>query len=183
MTFSQIDKLKQIAELLHTRNKIDFEIAKIIERPAERGHIGEYIAGMIFDIDLEQSANYPGIDGVFSTGKLAGRSVNIKTYGKRESILDIQPKYLPDYYLVLTGPRTAAMSSKGTVRPWVVNEVFLFEARQLVEELRRSNLKHIGTATSVKQIYWERARIIPASSNSPLQLSENQQNWLRLFQG
>lgn len=183
MAVSQTDKLKKIADLLHTRNKIDFKIAEIIERPAERGHIGEYIAGMIFDIDLDPSANKPGSDGIFRSGKLAGRSVNVKTYGKRESILDIQPKFLPDYYLVLTGPKTAAMSSKGTVRPWVVNEVFLFEARQLVDELRRSNLKNIGTATSVKQIYWERARIYPVTSNSPLLLSESQQHWLRLFQG
>ena len=194
MELNQINNLQQIAELLQARNKIEFKVAKIIGRPAERGHIGEYVAGRIFDIELEESANNPGIDGYFRSGKLAGKSVNIKTYGKRESLLDIRMDNLPNYYLVLTGPKTAAGSSKGTVRPWVIDEVFLFEAKPLVEELRRNNVKNIGTATSVKQYYWDRARIYPVSSNSPmrlslnsvssnppLQLSESQQDWIRLF--
>ena len=176
------DELERIADLLHTRNTIEVEIAKIIGRPAERGHIGEYIAGLIFDIALEGSANHPGVDGFFKSGPLASKSVNIKTYGKRENILDIRPEYLPDYYLVLTGPKTAATSSKGTIRPWVIDEVFLFEAKPLVDELRYNN-KKVGTATSVKQFYWERARIYPESFNSPLQLSKTQQDWISLFKG
>lgn len=179
---NQNDSLQHIADLLHTRNTIEVEIANIIGRPAERGHIGEYIAALIFDIDLKDSANYPGIDGFFRSGPLTGKSVNIKTYGKRESILDIRPEYLPDYYLVLTGHKTAATSSKGIIRPWVIDEVFLFKAKPLVKELCYQN-KKIGTATSVKQLYWELARIYPVSSNSPLQLSESQQYRIRLFKG
>lgn len=182
MALNQNDNLKHIADLLHTRNTIEVKIANIIGRPAERGHIGEYIASLIFDIALEDSANFPGIDGFFRFGPPTEKSVNVKTYGKRETILDIQPKYIPDYYLVLAGPKTTATSSKGTIRPWVIDEVFLFEAKQLVKELHNSNLR-IGTATSVRQYYWERARIYPVSSNSPLQLSKSQQNWIRLFKG
>ncbi len=182
MVLNQSKDLLHIAELLKTRNKIDTKIAKIIGRPAERGHIGEYVAGRIFDIESEESANNPSVDGYFRSGKLAGKSVNIKTYGKRESILDIRVDNLPNYYLVLTGSKSVAASSKGTVRPWVIDEVFLFEAKPLVEGLRRNKLKHIGTATSVKQIYWNRARIYPVSSNYPMRLSESQQDWIRLFQ-
>ena len=174
--------LEHIADLLHTRNTIEVKIAKIIGRAAERGHIGEYIASLIFDIALEDSANRPGIDGFFRSDPLTGKSVNIKTYGKRETILDIQPKYIPDYYLVLAGPNTAAASLKGTIRPWVIDEVFLFEAKPLVRELLNNKLR-IGTATSLRNLYWERARIYPVSSNSPLQLSKSQQNWIRLFKG
>ena len=176
------DELERIADLLHTRNTIEVEIAKIIGRPAERGHIGEYIAGLIFDIDLEDSANHPGIDGIFRSGPFADKSVNIKTYGKRENILDIREEYLPSYFLVLTGPKTSVTTSKGTTRPWVIDEVFLFETGPLIEKLHGNN-KKIGTATYVRKHCWEQARIYPPSPDSPLHLSKSQQNWISLFKG
>jgi hypothetical protein len=37
------------------------------------------------------------------TGGLAGKTVNIKTYSRHESVLDISP-HPCNYYLVLTGP-------------------------------------------------------------------------------
>lgn len=180
MVLNQNDNLLKIATLLRERNVIEAKIASIIGRPAERGHIGEYIAGLIFDIELKPSANHRGSDGVFKSGPLAGNTVNIKTYGKRENILDIRPEYLPDYYLVLTGPKTSATSSRGTIRPWVINEVFLFKAKPLVEALRKNN-KKISTATYIRKKCWERARIYPVSSNSPLQLPESQQICIRRF--
>src|SRR5215467_11556325 len=39
-----------------------------------------------------------------------------------------------DYYLVLTGPPSAAASSRGTTRPWCIQALFLFDARQLRSE-------------------------------------------------
>lgn len=173
--------LKRLARLLHARNANEIEITKIIERPAQLGHVGEFIGSKIFDIKLEESANQQGIDGHFCSGPLAGKSVNIKTYGKREGILDIHPEYLPDFYLVLTGPKSTATSSKGTSRPWVINEVFLFEAKPLIVRLQERKIK-IGTATSVRVAEWEDAQIYPPSSNSPLKLTNAQKNNIRFFE-
>lgn len=36
------------------------------------GHLGEWLAAAVFDVQLEQSATAPGIDGVFRAGPLAG---------------------------------------------------------------------------------------------------------------
>lgn len=173
--------LKHLARLLHARNANEIEITKIIERPAQLGHIGEFIGSRIFNIALEESANQQGIDGRFNSGPLAGKSVNIKTYGKREGILDIHPEYQPDYYLVLTGPKSTATSSKGSTRPWIINEIFLFEVKPLIARLQRRKIK-IGTATSVRATEWEDAQIYPASSNSLLKLTKAQQNNIRLFE-
>jgi hypothetical protein len=38
----------------------------------------------VFNIRLEDAANTPGLDGYFTAGPLAGKSVNIKLYGKRD---------------------------------------------------------------------------------------------------
>lgn len=45
------------------------------------------------------------------------QSVNIKCYLKLET-LDINPSAIPDYYLVLSGPRSKASNSKGATGPW-----------------------------------------------------------------
>ena len=45
--------LEKLAELIKRRNRIDNEIAGIINRPVERGHVGEFIAFQ-FDIELER---------------------------------------------------------------------------------------------------------------------------------
>lgn len=83
--------LERLASLLGQRNAVDADIASVIGRPAVVGHIGEFIAAEVFDIDLERSATRPGYDGVFRSGPLAGATVNIKFYGKREGLLDIPP--------------------------------------------------------------------------------------------
>jgi hypothetical protein len=84
-----MEELENLARLIKARNKIDDEIASVIGRPPERGHVGEYVAANIFRIVLNQSAAQPGNDGYFSEGPLTGKSVNIKCYGKQEGILDI----------------------------------------------------------------------------------------------
>ena len=109
--------MEDLAHLLIARNANEIGITRIIGRPAQLGHIGEFIASRIFDIELEESAVHPGSDGRFRSGPLAGKSVNIKMYGKREGVLDTCPEYLPDYYLVLTGHKSTAMSSKGDSGP------------------------------------------------------------------
>jgi hypothetical protein len=164
--------LEKLAKLIKQKNLSDGEIARIIGRPAERGHSGEYIAAHIFDIELEPLASSKGIDGHFNSGNLKGQSVNIKWYGKLEGLLD--------FYLVMTGPRTAAWSSRGKTRPWLISYVFIFDAAVLFGELEHQGRK-IGIATSVKIHLWETAEIYPEQKSNLLTLSDRQRELLALF--
>ena len=78
------DSLTRVGVLLRERNAIDGEIAWLIQRPMTSGHLGEWIAAQVFDIQLETSAAAAGIDGRFRSGPLQDRTVNIKWYLKRE---------------------------------------------------------------------------------------------------
>jgi len=175
------EDVSELARLVRTRNEVSAEIAALIGRPAQIGHIGEYIAARVFDIDLHASAVTKASDGVFRSGPLAGRTVNIKLYGKCEGLLDIREDALPDCYLVLTGPKVAPGSSRGQVRPWVwvITHVFLFEAAPLVADLRKQGAR-IGIATSVRKALWEAAEIYPAQ-NASFPLSDEQRASLAIF--
>lgn len=173
-------KLIDLASLLAERNAVDATIAAIIGRPAQVGHLGEYVAGEIFGIQLEASAVQAGYDGRFRDGPLAGKTVNIKMYGKREGLLDINEKNVPDFYLVLAGPKSSQLTSKGSTRPFVIKEVFLFDAPALIERVRERGVK-IGVATSVISSEWEAALIFPPPSKAPLVLADYQLGLLRLF--
>lgn len=174
------DQLGRLAALIKERNKVEVEITAIIGRPVQVGHIGEYIAAHIFDLSLHDSAVTKGSDGIFQSGPLAGRSVNVKWYGKQEGMLDINPNGAPDYYLVFTGPLATALSSKGMTRPWVISSVFLFEATPLVATLQAANVK-IGVATGVKKALWEAAKLYPTQCNPVLPLTSAQRAQLSLF--
>ena len=165
--------LKKLAGLLTEMNIIGDRISEITHRPATIGHTGEYIASKIFDIELEESASAKGIDGHFRSGRLTGKSVNIKWYGKLEYMLDITPKDLPDYYLVMTGPKGQAVSSRGSIRPWLINYVFLFNAAELVIELNARGVK-IGVASSVRKHEWQAAEIYPNKRSMVFRLSDEQ---------
>ena len=175
-----LPELGLLADLLRVRNATEVAITRIIGRPAQIGHIGEYIASRIFRIELEGSAVHPGADGRFIDGPLAGKSVNVKMYGKLEGALDIREEYLPDYYLVLTGARATEITSKGITRPWVIELVFLFEAHSLVERLRERGVK-LGPATSVVSAEWEAGRVYPVSDTAPLLITKDQEHLLQLF--
>ena len=175
-----MDDLTQLAELLKKRNLLEREITTLIGRPAEIGHIGEFIASSVFRIALEKSASHKSIDGHFRGGPLKESTVNIKWYARREGALDITPDALPDYYLVLTGPKSGAVTSRGQVRPWTIENVFLFDAQTLIDELKRGGVK-IGVATSVRQHLWTKAEIYPVQRNDLLELSEDQREALMLF--
>jgi hypothetical protein len=177
-----MDDLIQLAELIRTRNAVMKQIAHIIQRPALIGHVGEFIAAHIFGIALEESASQKGLDGRFTHGQLAGRSVNIKWYPKRENILDVRPDALPDFYLVLAGPKSTVSSSRGGERPWVIENVYLFDAPQLVRRLRSRGVK-IGVATSVRQQLWEEAEVYPTARNKRLILTDAQRKLLAHFRG
>ncbi len=116
--------LEQLAGLLSEMNSIGERISEISQRPATIGHTGEYIAAEIFDIELEESANAKGIDGHFRSGTLAGRTVNAKWYSKLEYMLEINPDALPDFFLVMTGPKAVEPTSKGGIRPWLIDYFF-----------------------------------------------------------
>lgn len=169
--------LGPLAELIQERNRIEERVTKIIGRPASLGHLGEFIASRIFDIELASSATHKSLDGWFRSGPYEGQSVNIKWYARHEGLLDIAQSEPPDTYLVLTGPSFPPLRAVGA-RPWLVAQVFLFESSKLEQEI---TARHVGIATSVRKSVWARARIFP--DESPLwPLSEAQRGALNLFQ-
>lgn len=173
------DQLAQIADVLRKRNWIDARIAEIIQRPMTSRHLGEWIASQVFDIELEPSARAMAFDGRFRTGPLRGRSVNVKWYLKREGLLDMTEADALHYYLVMTGPVSAPVSSIGSTRPWCIDSVHLFDARWLLAEQRARGVR-IGVASSVPNRFWNDAEIFP-SANPLLPLSPEQGALLGLF--
>jgi len=179
------DAIAHLADLLRERNRVDERIAGLIGRPAHTGHVGEWIAARIFGVKLNDSAIRPGSDGRFSEPPFAGRTVNVKLYTTRTNVLDMkeldQPH--PDFYLVMTGPKVPAGSSRDCTHPIVIREVFLFEAGPLVERLK-GRVKGIGTSTSVTEKEWEDARIYPVSGEAvEMQLCPDQVAALALLRG
>jgi hypothetical protein len=144
------------------------------------GHLGEWIAAQVFDIELEASAVAAGIDGRFRSGPLRGLTVNVKWYLKREGMLDTTDSTVLDYYLVLCGPPSAAASSRGTTRPWCIEAVFLFDARQLRSEQIMRGVKR-GVASSVIKQQWTAAEIYPFPANAQLTITLQQAEQLTLF--
>jgi hypothetical protein len=175
-------RIEQLAELLHERNVIDARIATVIGRPALPGHIGEFIAAEIFGLSLNESASAAASDGTFTGGPLAGKSVNVKLYGKNQGVLDLPAAgaQVADYTLVLVGPRSAAGSSKGTTNPVVVSGVYLFRNDELLANLGTKGVK-IGIATSVARGLWDAAEIYPRSAATQLVLDQGQRELLGLF--
>lgn len=174
------DSLAEAAALLRERNAIDAKLARLIRRPMTSGHLGEWIAALVFDIELEASAVAAGIDGRFRSGPLHDQSVNIKWYLKREGLLDTTESAALDYYLVLCGPPSAATSSQGTTRPWCIEAVFLFDSRQLRDEQITRGVKR-GVASSVTKQQWAAAEIYPSSNNAQLNVTSQQADQLKLF--
>jgi len=168
------DDLERLAGLVRIKNKADAAIAELIGRPSAPGNVGEFVAAAVFAIQLTPSGSHPGYDGVFTAGHLAGKTVNIKTYSRHESVLDISP-HPCDYYLIMTGP-----ADQAPVLPWVIDSVFMFERERLLAVLRARKVK-IGIATSVRKADWETARVFPPQRASPLRLSESQLAQLALF--
>jgi hypothetical protein len=156
--------VEQIAELLRERNAVDRRISSLIGRPMAAGHLGEWIGAEVFDIELEHSAVAAAVDGRFRSGPLQGRTVNVKCYLRREGLLDMTETAMLDLYLVLAGPRGAAASSRGGVRPWCITSVHLFEAQELLVAQRERGVK-IGTASSVPSRLWDTAEIYPRPTN------------------
>lgn len=172
----------QVAQLILERNAIDDRIAQIINRPALTGHLGEWLASQIFDVDLEASAVSKAIDGRFASGALTGKTVNVKWYARREGTLDMTTSELLDYYLVFTGPKGAAVSSTGGTRPLLIHACYLFDARALLgRQLARG--ARIGAASSVPTGDWDAAEIYPQPSNQLLTVGPEEAELLKLLGG
>ncbi len=172
--------LDKLADLLAELNSIGNRISEITQRPATIGHTGELIASQIFDIELEESTSEKGFDGHFRSGSLSGKTVNIKWYSKQEYLLDITPNSLPDYYLVMTGPKDLEGTSKGGMRPWLINSVFLFNAAELVIELTARGVI-VGTASSVRKHEWQAAEIYPNKRSMVYRMTDEQMAQILAF--
>ncbi|SRR6266487_2812897 len=105
------------------------------------GHLGEWITAHVFDIALEHSATTPAFDGRFRSGPLQGQTVNVKWYPKQGGVLDMTQSAALDFYLVLTDPRSAAVSSRSTIRPWQIDAGYLFSAADLLVQQRARGVK------------------------------------------
>ena len=175
-----MEDIEQLAKLITRRNALEDEITRLISRPAAIGHIGEYLAARIFNIELEHSASAKSIDGHFTSGPLAGRSVNVKWYAKSEGLLDLSTDEPPDYYLVLAGPRSSSASSRDGTRPWLIDSVHLFASGGLTEQLLERRVK-LGTACSVPRRLWEASEIYPNTTNAAVALTADQRRLLGLF--
>jgi hypothetical protein len=87
-----------------------------------------------------------------------------------------------DYYLVFTGPKAAAVSSRGTLRPFCIDAVYLLDAHRLRIQLGERGVK-FSEATSVRSAHWDEAEIYPRSNNPHLVVSEVQRRQLAMFCG
>jgi hypothetical protein len=144
------------------------------------GHLGEWLAARIFGIELEPTAVTAAFDGRFTSGHLQGRTVNVKWYLKREGVLDMTESETLDYYLVFTGPASAALSSRGGSRPWCIESVYLFDAKQVLTELSARSVR-IGTASSLRKTQWDSAEIYPRPNNPLITVEPKQAALLRMF--
>ncbi|MFG3342927.1 hypothetical protein [Glycomyces sp. NPDC048151] len=159
--------LKSIALLLQERNRIEARIADIVGRPLAHGHLSDWIAAQVFDIELEPSR---AVDGWFRSGPLAGRTVNVQHYARHEGLLDMADTDELEYYLVMTGPRAAR---SGAHRPWSIDHVYLFDAFELTQTLR-AYMRRIGVATSVRAEQWQAAEIHPRAAVEGFKLTPRQ---------
>lgn len=174
------EAIPSLAQLLADRSGIDARIAALIGRPALPGHIGEWLAAKVFDIELAESATHKALDGWFRGPPQAGASVNVKLYGAQSGILDLTLDGPPDYYLVLAGPVAAAASSRGVHRAFAISGVYLFESGPLIAQLNARGVR-VGVASSVRRALWEEAEVFPRASRTDLVLDTHQRAALELF--
>jgi hypothetical protein len=177
-----MNTLAELAGLIAQRNAVERAISQVIGCPAHSGHIGEYIAAVIFNITLNAGANHKQDDGRFSTGPLQDQTVNIKYMSRKIGILNMGTSRVavnhPDWYLVLTGPTSKPMSTKQTATPWVIEQVFLFNSQEL---LRQLNGKRTGIATGVPKVLWQAAKLYPEAVSPHYTITEEQRAHLNLF--
>lgn len=173
-------RLDELADLIRRKNAIDADIAAIVGRPAQMGHVGEHVAAEIFWHCARAFSINEVHRRLLRHGSLGGpvsqHQVVRETGGVAGSCAQLPPGLLPSDDRT-QGP---AMSSRGGVRPWLISHVFLFESTNLYDALDRTGSK-IGVATSVRAHLWAEAELFPEQRNPSLPLTSDQRNALLMF--
>lgn len=175
-----MSNLTRLAELLRARNTVESNIANLLGNNVQRSTVGEYIAASIFQITLIPSSQHHEFAGIFAAQPLAGQTVDVQWYPRREGSLHVYTEPAPDYYLVLAGPKQESSTVRALVSPWVITSVHLFASSELLLALQERNVQP-GPHTSVINQLWERAEIFPRPLNQSLLLSAEQRQALQLF--
>jgi hypothetical protein len=176
-----LESVTAVARLVRERNEIDGEITRIINRPAVAGHLGEWLASQLFDIDLEPRDSAEAFDGRFASGPLATRTVNIEWISKRNGELGPTSSRAIDFHLVFTGPKALALTVKGLARPVRINACYLFDAREL--ESRQAAQGPASGAASLLAEEWDAAEIFPDRNSPLLTVGPEAHGLLALFGG
>lgn len=156
-----MEDIESLAELLKERNMIDSKIVGIIHRPAEKGHMAEWIASQAFPIELNDKANRRDDDGVFTDGELKGKKVDVKFHSLNEHLINLNKEAAEDVWLlVFTGPYEPAGHPRKKNRPFRITNTYLFNEKELCNDLKKQKRK-VGVGTSLKREYWEKAEIYP----------------------
>jgi hypothetical protein len=169
-----------VAKLLRQRNEMDGEITRIINRPVVGGHLAAWLANELFDIDLEPAGSARALDGRFTSGALANKTVNIQWISERNGHLDSTASGQPDFCLVFTGPKALALTREGVVRALRIDACYLFDAR-LLRARQVASGANGGKASSVLAAEWEAAEIFPRHHNPLLRVDSEAARLLGLF--
>ena len=179
-----MERLPRLAELIRMRSAIDGKIAKILNRPVHSGHFGEYVACTTLDIEPSPMARQKHYDGIFRSGSLTGRTVNVKYRTRHSGLLNLgsstDPADHPDFYLAVEGPRMSPGSSAGAHAPLCVDVVYLFETQHLLKVLAERGIRP-GAPINPGRALWDAAMIYPDSRNPLLRLTREQRDALSLF--
>ena len=176
--------LEKLSTLIKKWNRLEREISAIIERPGTISNVGEYIASKVFDIVLERSRTRQAYDGVFGNGLLKGLRVNVKISRERESFIDWRDDALPDFFLILAGPKRTSRRKTGESRPVRIASAYLFRVKETRAQLisREVNLpKNRRVQASIAHWQWEAAEVFPNANCDLLVLSSKQRSLLMLF--
>ena len=172
--------LSRLAELLHARNTVESNLANLLGSAVNLDTVGDCIAASIFGITLVPSAQHREFVGIFASAPLAGKTVDVQWYPRREGAMNVHSDPPPDYYLVLAGPKQESSTARALVNPWIITSVYLFDGRQLLATVRERGVQ-IGSRTSVISQLWEEAEIFPTQRNHLLPLTAEQRQLLHLF--
>lgn len=173
--------LARLAQLVRARNTVESNIANLLRCSVNLNDIGEYIAATIFGITLIPSTHHSEFAGIFAHDHLAGKTVDIQWYPRREGFMNVHSQPAPDFYLVFAGPRQESSTTRALVNPWLITSVHLFESNELLAALHERGVQ-IGSHTSIINQFWERSEIFPQARNTILTLTDEQRQLLRLFE-
>ena len=172
-----MDDLTWFASLVKSRNTIDNKIATIIGHSTQASNVADYIASIIFRVTREEIGKERGYTGRFTNGPLSGHTVDVQWRLKDDRQLSVRPDFIPDYYLVFTGPANHPSDHSS---PWLITSIYLFDGHNLLNALIERKVQ-LGSSASVTGPLWERAEIYPRTVNNQLILGPEERQQLALF--